>query len=249
LISGTWSKLGPGYFTSGGFDTNTLNIAYGATIENARGGKGNDSLYGNGAANSLIGNAGNDYCFGDAGNDKIEGGKGNDTLDGWTGNDVIGGGDGHDTLLGYSGDDTLGGSTGNDVLWGEDGNDRLTGGLGKDTLYGNAGKDIFDFNMKSESAVGANRDVIGGFDNPGAVAGDCIDLSNIDAKDGTSGNQTFVWRGTSAFTGAGQLRVFNSGSDTIAACSTDADAAAEFEVAIQDGSFTAANWTAADFLL
>jgi Ca2+-binding RTX toxin-like protein len=152
-------------------------------------------------------------------------------------------------LLGFTGKDTLRGGRGNDVLSGEEGNDLLTGGIGKDTLNGNAGKDIFDFNTKSESAVGANRDTIGGFDNPGATAGDCIDLSGIDAKDGTSGNQAFVWRGTGAFTGTGQLRVFNSGANTIAACSTDSDAAAEFEVAIQDGTFNASNWTAADFLL
>jgi serralysin len=245
LISGSWSKLGPGYSTSGGFDTNTLNIAYGATIENARGGKVNDSLYGNGVANSLFGNAGNDYCFGDAGNDKIEGGKGSDTLDGWTGNDVIGGGNGNDTLLGYSGNDALGGGPGNDVLRGEDGNDRLTGGLGKDTFYGNAGKDIFDFNTKTESAVGANRDVIAGFDNVGASAGDCIDLSTIDAKDGTSGNQAFVWRGAGAFTGAGQLRYAFSGSDTIISGNTDSDSTPEFQLALSGHHFMIAD----DFVL
>jgi serralysin len=46
LTSGTWSKLGPGYSTAGGFDPNTLNIAYGATIQNASGGEAGDSLYG-----------------------------------------------------------------------------------------------------------------------------------------------------------------------------------------------------------
>ena len=253
LTSGSWSKLGPGYFTdnpaNGGYDPNTLNIAYGATIENARGGAAGDSLYGNAVANSLIGGGGNDYCFGDAGNDTLDGGPGNDNLDGWTGNDVVKGGDGNDTLLGYTGNDTLTGNGGNDALYGEDGNDLLTGGLGKESLYGSFGSDVFDFNLKTESVVGANRDVIGGFDNPGAAVGDRIDLAGIDAKDALGGNQAFVWRGTGAFTGAGQLRVFNSGSNTIAACSTDNDTAAEFEIAIQDGTFTASNWAAGDFVL
>jgi serralysin len=155
-----------------------------------------------------------------------------------------------DRISGSNHADRLYGNSAGNRLEGRGGDDLLVGGTGKDNLFGGTGADRFDYNTKGESGVGAtNRDVIVGFDNPGAAAGDCIDLSGIDAKDTSSGNQAFVWRGTGAFTGAGQLRVFNSGANTIAACSTDSDAAAEFEVAIQDGSFTASSWKAADFVL
>jgi hypothetical protein len=58
----------PGYAPT--YDgTNNLGIAYGAIIENAAGGSGNDTLIGNDAANSLNGGAGNDLLAGGAGND------------------------------------------------------------------------------------------------------------------------------------------------------------------------------------
>ena len=213
LTSGAWSKIGPGYYTSVGYLTNTLNIAYGCTIENARGGSAGDTIYGNTVANVISGNGGNDSCYGDSGND------------------------------------TLNGNDGNDFLSGQNGNDRLVGGRGKDTLNGGSGNDTYDFNSASESAVGSNRDVVQSFFNPGSLTGDRFDLLDIDANVGVSGNQAFVWRGTGAFTGAGQLRVYNSDSNTIIAGSTDSDFFAEFEIAITDGTFVASNYVAGDFIL
>jgi serralysin len=213
LTSGAWSKIGPGYNTGIGYLTNTLNIAYGCTIENARGGSAGDTIYGNTVANVISGNGGNDSCYGDSGND------------------------------------TLNGNDGNDFLSGQNGNDRLVGGRGKDTLNGGSGNDIYDFNSASESAVGSNRDVVQSFLNPGSLTGDRFDLFDIDANVGVSGNQAFIWRGTGAFTGAGQLRVYNSDSNTIIAGSTDSDFFAEFEIAITDGTFVASNYVAADFIL
>lgn len=55
-----------------------LAIAYGAVIENAWGGAGNDVLLGNAAANELRGGAGNDRLQGGAGNDLLDGGAGYD---------------------------------------------------------------------------------------------------------------------------------------------------------------------------
>ena len=52
--------------------TNNLGIAYGAIIENAIGGSGNDTLTGNDADNTLEGGAGNDTLYGGAGNDKFD---------------------------------------------------------------------------------------------------------------------------------------------------------------------------------
>lgn len=65
-------------------------IANGVTIEQARSGSGNDTLFGNDAANILAGGAGNDA---------IDGGLGNDTLIGGAGADTLTGGGGADTFL------------------------------------------------------------------------------------------------------------------------------------------------------
>lgn len=57
-------------------------------IENAVGGKGNDTIKGNAAANELKGGLGNDTLSGLAGDDLLTGGAGNDTVDGGVGNDT-----------------------------------------------------------------------------------------------------------------------------------------------------------------
>lgn len=53
--------------------------AFGANIENATGGSGSDTIYGNDLSNTLIGNAGDDTLQAGAGDDTLEGGAGNDT--------------------------------------------------------------------------------------------------------------------------------------------------------------------------
>ena len=62
-------NLNAGTFSSGGGLTNNISIAFGAVIENAVGGKGNDALIGNSAANLLDGRGGADKMTGGAGND------------------------------------------------------------------------------------------------------------------------------------------------------------------------------------
>ena len=59
--------------------TNNLGIAFGAIIENAIGGSGNDTIIGNTASNLLEGGPGNDRLNGGAGNDILTGGDGTDT--------------------------------------------------------------------------------------------------------------------------------------------------------------------------
>jgi serralysin len=49
-------------------------------IENANGGLGDDTIFGNSASNYLAGGAGNDFLVGVDGNDTLFGGDGNDTL-------------------------------------------------------------------------------------------------------------------------------------------------------------------------
>lgn len=70
--------LTEGDFSSVGFMTNNMVIAYGATIENAIGGTGADTIYGNDANNVISGGQGNDIFYGSLGNDTIEGGAGTD---------------------------------------------------------------------------------------------------------------------------------------------------------------------------
>jgi serralysin len=99
----------PGYTSDGAVvynGTNNLSIAYGARIENAIGGSGNDRLIGNSYHNTVDG--------GD-GKDTLEGGGGNDTLLGGNGNDKLIGGAGNDTLVVEAGDKASD-SGGNDTV-------------------------------------------------------------------------------------------------------------------------------------
>ena len=72
------------YGVHGGFT-----IANGVTIEQARSGSGNDTLFGNDAANLLSGGDGKDAINGGGGADTIVGGRGADTLTGGAGADLF----------------------------------------------------------------------------------------------------------------------------------------------------------------
>jgi Ca2+-binding RTX toxin-like protein len=90
------------------------------SIENANGGSGNDTIYGNAAPNSLTGGSGGDGIGGSKGNDYLSGGPGNDFLDGAADNDYVAGGEDNDMLIGLGGNDTLWGGSGRDLVsyWG-----------------------------------------------------------------------------------------------------------------------------------
>jgi Ca2+-binding RTX toxin-like protein len=155
-----------------------------------------------------------------------------DVLFGSTGADTLNGGDSRDKLLGGLGADTLNGGAGADDL---------IGGAGRDVMTGGAGIDWFIFDKATETGLGLSSDVITDF-----VRGtDKIDLCDIDARETLAGNQAFTWLGTGALTGAGQLRYAQVGGETVIYGSTDADAAAEFEIHLT-GTFTL---TASDFFL
>ena len=87
-----------------------------SSIENVKGGDGNDLIYGDSV---------NNYLYGEAGKDRLYGV------------------DGNDILYGGSGNDRLFGEVGKDILFGGAGNDVLRAGVGKDQFTGGAGKDIF----------------------------------------------------------------------------------------------------------
>ena len=83
--------LREGQFSSVGGLTENVGIAWGTSIENARGGSGNDTL---------IGNESNNFLLGNDGVDRLIGGGGPDYLRGMAGNDIYGYtiGDGNDTI-------------------------------------------------------------------------------------------------------------------------------------------------------
>ena len=83
LREGTWSSIN-------GVDL-SIRIMYGAQIENARGGTGDDNIRGNEVRNLLFGNDGNDVLRGGGDNDVLRGGAGDDTY-------IWSLGDGRDTI-------------------------------------------------------------------------------------------------------------------------------------------------------
>lgn len=161
-----------------------------------------------------------------------------DTVIGSGRNNILRGESGNDVLDGVGGNDRLFGGKGGDDLFGGSGRDTLNGGTGYDFLEGNTGADFFDFNARTESVVGARRDVITDFSR---AEGDRIDLRGIDANYNAGGNQVFDFIGRAAFSGdAGELRY----SGHIISADMDGDRVADFQL---DVNLT--RYVASDFLL
>ncbi|EPW0376509.1 M10 family metallopeptidase C-terminal domain-containing protein [Proteus mirabilis] len=153
-------NLNEGCFSDIGGLRSNISIAYKTIIENAIGGKGDDTLIGNPFDNNLIGGDGNDLFYGGAGNDLFYGGSGNDVIYGELGNDVLYGDDGDDMLIDYYGANMLDGGKGNDRICvasmdrGLPGRNIIQGGEGDDEIYlgtethnvtGGQGNDTFNF--------------------------------------------------------------------------------------------------------
>jgi serralysin len=156
--------LREGNFSSVGGLTGNVAVAKGAQIENAIGGPGLDTIYGNGLNNSLTGGAGGDTLWGGAGNDTLDGGTGGGGfLRGEAGDDVIFGGDGFDDTHGNIGNDTVHGGGFDDWVVGGQGNDMLFGDDGGDLCYGNLGDDTVDGGAGADGVVGGQgNDVLNG---------------------------------------------------------------------------------------
>ena len=167
---------------------------------------------------------------------------GNDTVLGWEGDDRISGGVGNDILNGGDGDDTVIGDSGRDLFIADAGGDNLNGG---------SGSDRFQYNAITESGTDAGeRDVITGFtvkQAGGANFIDRIDLSNIDARAGSGGNQNFTFIGQAAFSAEGQIRAIQSGGDTLIQINTTAANGSEMVISL--ANFSATDLSAADFIL
>jgi serralysin len=168
--------------------TNNVGIAYGAIIENAVGGSGNDNLLGNSVDNVLKGMAGNDIIGAGAGNDTLDGGLGDDTLLGGIGDDLFIVGEAGDVVTEKLGEGTdtvrasidykLGANVENLVLTGaalngtgNELNNVITGNALANVLSGGAGSDRLD----------------GGAGNDRLVGGDGVDFLT-----GGAGNDVFV---------------------------------------------------------
>ena len=153
LTAGSWSQLGaPIRIYGDGMDdvyqSSTVRIAYGVTIENATGGSGNDTITGNDADNAITGGGGSD---------SIVAGFGSDYIDvAGTGNSTVNGGNQGDTILGGSGNDELRAGKGLDYINAGAGNDTLYAGLGTDTMVGGGGSDVFVVRGYDERYPGAN---------------------------------------------------------------------------------------------
>lgn len=238
------------------------------------GGGADDLLFGDAGRDTLHGDSGNDYLRGGAGNDRLFGGEGDDRLDGSLGADVLQGGAGSDTAEYYGAEggvvvnlalggaietagglsidlfvsienaagsffsDLLIGSAAANILIGDLGDDVLIGGGGADSLSGGEGADRFVF-QGGEAGV----DVIADFDG---AAGDRIDLSAIDANQGTKRDNAFIYVGDAAFSGrAGELRSVADGDNWLVSGDRDGNGAADFSILVASPAPLAAG----DFIL
>jgi len=157
-----------GLWRNGGSGNDTIDLRYQLpwdVKDNADGGAGDDTIYGNMADNNLIGGRGNDTISGGTGEDNINGGQDDDALYGEDGSDYLIGGSGvdlldggadNDIMIGGADDDIFYGGTGNDYIYddfdpgndtgsdrmdGGDGNDKIFSSNGNDKIYGRAGDD------------------------------------------------------------------------------------------------------------
>ena len=107
------------------------------------------------------------------------------------------GGNGADTITGNKAANTLTGNAGNDWINGLGGADNIIGGKGADMLTGDGGADDFIYVAVSDSIGQPDviKDFVHGLDN--------INVAAIDANGADAGSPAFVFRGNSAFTGAG----------------------------------------------
>ncbi len=150
-----------------------------------------------------------------------------------------------ENVIGSAGADRIEGDGRANVLDGGPGDDILQGGGGADVLIGGAGADVFVFAAASGSTLGAS-DLIDGFDGAGRAGGDVIDLSRIDADRGAAGDQAFTFGDAP---GAGRVWIDEFAGVTLVRASVDDDGIADLVIRVADGATTAADYTAADFIL
>jgi Ca2+-binding RTX toxin-like protein len=176
--------------------------------------------------------------------DFLEGDDLSNTLIGIQGDDILYGGGttflDADRLFGGAGNDVLKGAGGDDRLEGGVGDDFLLGGAGGDDLFGGEGADTFAWSSTSETqGGGSGRDVVWDFNRS---EGDLLDLSQIDANETVSGNQSFTFIGTADFTAPGQVRWVTVDGETFIDLNTDADSTPEAIIHVSGQHTVDATW-------
>ncbi len=105
------------------------------SIENAKGGSGDDVIIATDSGSWLYGEGGDDHLVGGAFNDLLDGGQGADQIDGNAGDDLIRAG---------SGDDDVRDGTGDDVVYLDAGNDVFVWNGGTDEVFADEGANAFN---------------------------------------------------------------------------------------------------------
>lgn len=216
--------------------------AFGANIENAWGGSGDDTITGNSLNNMIGGAAGADVIDGGGGVDLIgfsasdagvnvdilagtgAGGHAQgdtytniDNVFGSTFNDIISGNNNNNDLRGDSGNDSITSLDGNDFINGNQGNDDVNGGNGADTVRGGKDNDTVNGDGGNDFVAGDREDdIVNGGDGDDFARGG----KNNDTIDGGAGNDTlFGDLGNDSLTGGSGNDYFvfytDSGTDIV----------------------------------
>ncbi len=188
-------------------------------IENLRGSRFGDYLFGDWQANILRGDEGGDVLYGAANSDTIYYSTSPVAVRvDLSTNSATGGHADGDTLVSV---ENVFATAFNDTLIGDSASNTLVGWIGRDILTGNGGNDIFRWSALAESGTTAGtRDVV---TDLWRVHGDLLDVSGIDARPDLTGDQAFTFIGHLAFSAAGQLRYsFDGLGNTIVELRTEA---------------------------
>jgi hypothetical protein len=135
-----------------------------------------------------------------------------------------------DRARGYGGKDTMHGNGGNDFL---------QGGTSQDKLYGGTGADDFIYNDGETGKTSTTRDIIYDFKS----GTDDLDLRWVDANTKKSGDQNFVFSGTTADNN--EVWYKKSGANVIVYGDNTGDGVADFSIELRNVS----SLSAGDFLL
>ncbi len=177
------------------------------SVENLRGGAGDDVLIAGGETNRLFGMGGNDIITGSDGGDFLAGGSGDDIISGGLARDFIFGGLGDDQIFGGEGSDVLRGNEGEDTIDGGGGNDSIVSGDENDTVDGGAGNDLILAGQGDDILFGGGDvdDIRGGRGHDEINGG-----AGNDRLQGNEGNDIFIFE---AGTGRDRIVDFNKNGD------------------------------------